>query len=377
MEAYALAKICKLQKIPFTCVKYITDGADGGAAKDWNQALNMAAKELFECYEKNIVVPRKEVRPKIHLCLINIHHINYVIDQLEFVLSVFKKNNYQVSVGNEFKDDALNILIECFDEIPNKSTGSDIEKIISYCEQNNKKVAVIMTEHIDYIGGKVYAYSVPLDNIDSTHYNPLIKSRILSLLTLSPYIKYIFTLGEFPKLINFCEMFGKSPMVIPYPKIEKIRCEDSPEYDFIFSGRDTEYRSQAIDKIKKTSFSVKDNAYQKILVRRSRNKLISKAKINLNIPQDQNWRYPSTLRIILALSLGKMSISLENETTDQDGESFYAKVGLNNLHELEPYLKQYDLYYEKFLENYNKIASKGLFPKDHFKIWGEAEGVIK
>ena len=381
MEAYALAKICKLQKIPFTCVKYITDGADGGAGEDWSKALNAAAKKLFECYKDNIAAKQNEAvttKQKIHVCLFNIHHINYVVDQVEFILAAFKQNGYQVTVGNEFKDDALNLLIECFDELLNKNKGeSDVEKIINYCEQNNKKVAVIMTEHIDYIDRKIHAYSVPLDKIDETHYNPLIKPRILSLLTISPYIKHIFTLGEFPKLKNFQEMMGKAPIVIPYPKIEKVHHNDDVEYDFIFSGRDTKYRSQALDEIAKMSFSVKNNAYQNILTRKKRNKLISKAKVNLNIPQDENWRYPSSLRIILALSLGKLTISVEDGGMEEDVESFYAKVSPNNLSELESYLKQPQVYYQKYLEVYNEIVSKAVFPHDHFRIWGETERVVK
>ncbi|MBY0355091.1 MAG: hypothetical protein K2Q12_05105 [Rickettsiales bacterium] len=35
MEAYALAKVCQRESVPFACVKYITDGADGQAASDW------------------------------------------------------------------------------------------------------------------------------------------------------------------------------------------------------------------------------------------------------------------------------------------------------------------------------------------------------
>lgn len=378
MEAYALAKICKLQNIPFACVKYITDGADGGAGDDWNKALNMAAKELHACYKNSIIkkAAAVEAKPKIHLCLFNIHHTNYVIDQVEFILAIFKQNGYSVSVGNNFRDDALNVLIECFDESKRKSKTTDVEKIINYCEKNNKKVAVIMTEHIDYIDRKIYAYSVQVDSIDSTHYNPYIKPRILSLLTLSPYIKYLFTLGEFPKLINFREMSGKTPIAIPYPKIEKVS-NGAPEYDFIFSGRDTKYRSEVLEGIEKASFSVKNNAYQKILTRRKRNQLISKAKINLNIPQDEKWRYPSTLRIILALSLGKMTISVEDGVIEGGDEIFYAKVNSKNLHELDSYLKEPDTYYKKFLKKYNEAAAKGIFPRDHFRIWGVAEGVIK
>ena len=48
MESYALAKICKAENIEFICIKYITDGADGKAAQDWNAALEDASKKLFD-----------------------------------------------------------------------------------------------------------------------------------------------------------------------------------------------------------------------------------------------------------------------------------------------------------------------------------------
>jgi adenosylhomocysteine nucleosidase len=43
MEAYALAKVCLHEQIPFACVKYITDGADGAASCDWENNLKDAA----------------------------------------------------------------------------------------------------------------------------------------------------------------------------------------------------------------------------------------------------------------------------------------------------------------------------------------------
>ena len=39
MEAYALAKVCYLQEIPFVSFKYITDGADEQAHEDWENNL--------------------------------------------------------------------------------------------------------------------------------------------------------------------------------------------------------------------------------------------------------------------------------------------------------------------------------------------------
>ncbi len=46
MEAYALAKVCLLEKVPFGCFKFVTDGADGQAAADWETALIEAAGGL-------------------------------------------------------------------------------------------------------------------------------------------------------------------------------------------------------------------------------------------------------------------------------------------------------------------------------------------
>ncbi len=47
MEAYALAKVCKLEKINFRCFKFISDNADELANTDWVENCKKGAK-LFE-----------------------------------------------------------------------------------------------------------------------------------------------------------------------------------------------------------------------------------------------------------------------------------------------------------------------------------------
>jgi adenosylhomocysteine nucleosidase len=44
MEAYALAMIAMKENIPFLCLKYISDGADGNAAEDWTVQVHKAAE---------------------------------------------------------------------------------------------------------------------------------------------------------------------------------------------------------------------------------------------------------------------------------------------------------------------------------------------
>ena len=46
MEAYALARVALREQIPFLCLKYISDGADGTASTDWSTAVHSAAEAL-------------------------------------------------------------------------------------------------------------------------------------------------------------------------------------------------------------------------------------------------------------------------------------------------------------------------------------------
>lgn len=53
MEAYAIAKICCLEKIPFLCFKYISDFADESASDDFSQNVKNGGI-LFSAYLKSV-----------------------------------------------------------------------------------------------------------------------------------------------------------------------------------------------------------------------------------------------------------------------------------------------------------------------------------
>lgn len=44
MEAYAIAKVCALENIPFSCFKFITDLADENAAEHWQANVSRGAR---------------------------------------------------------------------------------------------------------------------------------------------------------------------------------------------------------------------------------------------------------------------------------------------------------------------------------------------
>lgn len=53
MEAYALALICQRRNIPFLCLKYISDGANDDAHKDFSTALRDTATQLLSTLKKS------------------------------------------------------------------------------------------------------------------------------------------------------------------------------------------------------------------------------------------------------------------------------------------------------------------------------------
>ncbi len=48
MEAYAIAKVCKLENIKFKCFKYISDNADKNANIDWNDNFILGVNAFSE-----------------------------------------------------------------------------------------------------------------------------------------------------------------------------------------------------------------------------------------------------------------------------------------------------------------------------------------
>ena len=48
MEAYAIAKVCKLKNIDFRCFKFISDNADNEAKDDWVDNVSLGAKLFVE-----------------------------------------------------------------------------------------------------------------------------------------------------------------------------------------------------------------------------------------------------------------------------------------------------------------------------------------
>ena len=51
MEAYALAKACRIEGAEFACAKYVSDSADEAAARDWQRNVAGAADAFVALYQ--------------------------------------------------------------------------------------------------------------------------------------------------------------------------------------------------------------------------------------------------------------------------------------------------------------------------------------
>lgn len=54
MEAYAIAKVCALEDVPFSCFKFITDLADENAAEHWQENVSLGADAFLALINKQL-----------------------------------------------------------------------------------------------------------------------------------------------------------------------------------------------------------------------------------------------------------------------------------------------------------------------------------
>ncbi len=60
MEAFALARVCHAERARFTCIKYVTDGADVDSAAHWEAALEAASLAFERVYRELLLTMNAE-----------------------------------------------------------------------------------------------------------------------------------------------------------------------------------------------------------------------------------------------------------------------------------------------------------------------------
>jgi|GEM_PF-1947582 len=310
-------------------------------------------------------------RPPIHLWIYN-HPFTGITDQVEFFISALRQHGYPVSIGRQPKNSSLNVVIENF-------TAESGKILTDFCRSSRKRVAVIMTEHLDFEGGQIFVHGEPLWS-DNDYMHPVTQiERIRYLMDCLPSLRCFLVLGDLPELRNLSTMLpGVAARTIPFPDLEidpaggeevagPIAC------DFLFTGALTKYRFNTLALLRKKGFSV--SCPHMLVSRRSRDVLTRSARIVLNIPQRANWRWLSLMRVFAALKSGRATVSLGTK----DGSRMAACCPQLDLRNggwhglLAEYSRDWLSHYRRSCEAYTAMAreferEKG-FPHDLFEYW--------
>lgn len=315
--------------------------------------------------------------PPIHIWIYN-HAFYGISDQIDFCVSAFRQNGYVVSVGRQPKVAALNLVLENF---------SDMTKdvLINFCQKHKKKVGVVMTEHMNFIDNEIIFHGAPIATDNDYMAGGTQVHRVENLLRSHESIRALFVLGDLPELKNISEMMkGIGVHSIPFPNIELnksylISDKNVKNYDVLFTGVNTKYRSQILNKIKNSKTTVYSPSG--FVSRNRRNALNVDAKVVLNIPQSEKWNWISSMRVMAALRSGRAAASIG--TTDNSmASAACVQLDIKDGHWVEvlkDYIGDWKQMYLDMFENYSSMAedysqTRG-FPNGVFEYWAITDGL--
>lgn len=234
-----------------------------------------------------------------------------VIDQVSFMSRLFEQLNFEFRTSNTLDPLATNICIENFNATTNR-------RLREFNEKHKKRVGIILTEHIDmhpFDGVKVYGRSLS-ENNDYIDRNT-IQRRLTFLFDALEYSFGVFTLGDEPELQNFEIMVpGLQKFIFPYPRLYPQKTNSrkvNKSSKFLFSGTKTKYREQVLKKLETAGLNVTNNF--KLLPENERKQLLDVHDCMLNIPQFNDWKWISPMRVMAGLDAGLPSLSIGTSDT--------------------------------------------------------------
>lgn len=314
--------------------------------------------------------------PAIHLWIFN-HPFKGVSEQVDFFCSSLRDQGLAVTVSRYPRRDALNVVIENF-------SIEATDRILAFCEESRKRVAVILTEHLDFRGSTLFFHGQPITKVND-YMDPGNKiSRMTNLLVLRDRISLLLRLGDLPKLEKFENVVPGVPVrSIPYPFTSPANRElkgFKAEYDFAFTGVLTKYRRQTLARLQKSYRVYVPHGYgvQNLVSRRMRDAINCQAKLVLNIPQTADWQWVSPMRVLAALRCQRLTATFKprEETLIDCASVFTTFTGSNLSHEVEQALEDPKEIYFRKLDAYNSMVRSDrnpAFPHGDFSLWGHLE----
>lgn len=314
--------------------------------------------------------------PAIHLWIFN-HPFKGVSEQVDFFCSSMRGQGLAVTVSRYPRRDALNVVIENF-------SIQATNRILAFCESNRKRVAVILTEHLDFRGGILFFHGEPITKVND-YMHPVNKiNRMTNLLLLRDRISILLRLGDLPKLEEFENVVPGVPVrSIPYPSVSPADRQLNglkAEYDFAFTGVLTKYRREVLAKLQKfyRVYVPQGHGGQNLVSRRMRDAINCQARLVLSIPQTPDWQWLSPMRILAALRCQRLTATFKplEETLIDCASVFTSFTGDALSQEVERALEDPKETYSRKLDLYNSMVrseKNPVFPRADFNLWAQLE----
>jgi hypothetical protein len=311
-------------------------------------------------------------RPEFRIWIFN-NPIRGITEQLEFICLALGQHGYNVSISNRPSPSAINILIENLNE-------KTLPVVQQFCTTYNKKIIVVMTEHVNYVNNSIYFHGIALRHPSEYMHSLTKRARLLHLLYARNHIRCFIRLGDLPELIGMDVMFTGIPIItLPFPRIEvadrRAKGDKSSPDGLMFSGAITNYRQKVLGEL---SGNFEIRYLEKLLSRRRRDAANASVKAVLNIPQEPGWKWISTMRILAAWRCGRPVINIGEELEGEIAE-FCLNVPdtESNVALISDALENAEALFQKQKSSYDQFVlseKNQYFPSGLFNIWGSFEG---
>lgn len=233
--------------------------------------------------------------------------IDSISDQLWCLRTIFDEYKIPHTISSRLDPLSHNLMVEAVN-------NSVKNYIIQFCNFHNKKIIILATEFLTANSSVEYSVvnnsrisDLLLSELDKSGSN--FGERFLNLSLISQQISaFISVLGE-PPLEEYKTLFGINNIFRLYPSLNyefALKDIEDCAYDLYFSGTLTQYRIDKLEELKKQGYSIYIES--KFVSDQMRSEHLNMCKFNLNLPQNEFWKWPSPMRILFGARNKKLNV---------------------------------------------------------------------
>lgn len=283
------------------------------------------------------------------------NHWNFGIgvgDTFKYIQLALSQSGWETQISKQLEKDKINILLEAFD--------SDYVTKLQKLKNSGGKIIVIATEFITKNTFNDFS-----DFIDTSYYSDkkYWKNRYENFLKVAQFADDIWHLSDFAAE-EYSKDLNKKVKYLPHYHVDKFQSvnhREKKDIDFLFTGSITDYRKEVLHKIESMGFKVEYS--NSLTAPFHRDDLIARSKICLNIPQFENWPFPSQSRYFYHLENDSFLVSPKTEIPSEQDRYIFNCEPKNYINYCKEQIEKKDFVYrasqekERFKDSFDIKAT--------------------